>query len=501
MATFGLVVRVVLATLLVVSALAKLRSRRRSRQAVVDLGLPDRLAPAVGVGLPLVELAIAAALVPAATARWGGVAAVALLLLFAGVVGRTIAAGRRPRCHCFGELSRGEISWATVARNVLLAAAGGLVWAVEPVGFSSVSRGLSGGQLLVAGCLTFLTAMVALQGWALLHVIRQHGRVLLRLNALEEAQAASAMREPVVRAAAHPHHGAGLPVGSLAPEFSLVGLHGETMTLAALRSSGRPVLLVFSDPGCGPCTALAPDLARWQAEHADRLRIVVVAAGSPEAIRARAAEHGVSDVLIQNDHEVADAYHCQGTPGAVLIDVAGRTASPLASGGPAIAALVTRLVDGVPVALGRQAPVAPARPVRPPVGAEAPDFRLPLLGGGEASLSEFRGRDVVLLFWNPRCGFCQQLLPELIAWEQNRPPDAPELLVISTGDAAANTAERFASPVFLDAASSTMAAYGASGTPMAVAVDAEGRVSSSLGAGAPGVKQLLAAASWQGAPS
>lgn len=107
----------------------------------------------------------------------------------------------------------------------------------------------------------------------------------------------------------------------------------------------------------------------------------------------------------------------------------------------------------------------------------------------------------MLLFWNPRCGFCQQLLPELIAWEQDRPPDAPELLVISTGDAAANTAERFASPVFLDAASSAMAAFGAGGTPMAVAVDAAGRVSSPLGTGAPGVKQLLPAASQQGAPS
>ena len=491
-----LIVRLVLAAIFLVSAVAKFWSLKGSRQAALDLGVPKALAPAVGLGLPLVELATAAALVPTATARWGGAAGAVLLLLFAGMLALNMAAGRRPSCHCFGELSRGEISWATVARNVVLAAAAGLVWAVEPSGFADVARGVSAAEAVVAGSLAVLATAVVLQGWALVHVVRQHGRVLLRLKALEE----SAGAQPTAAPAAH-HHGSGLPVGQPAPEFSLVGLHGETMTLAALRSSGRPVLLVFSDPGCGPCTALAPDLARWQTEHADRLRIAVVAAGSSEAIRAGATEHGVSDVLIQNGHQVADAYRYQGTPGAVLVDVAGRIASPLASGGPAITALVTRIVHGVPVALGRQAPAAPVRTPAPAVGAEAPNFTLPLLGGGEASLSEFRGRDVMLLFWNPRCGFCQQLRPDLLAWEQERPPDAPELLVISTGDMAANTAERFASPVFLDEASSAMAAYGASGTPMAIAVDAAGWVASPLEAGAPGVKQLLTTASQQGVPS
>jgi thioredoxin-dependent peroxiredoxin len=33
-----------------------------------------------------------------------------------------------------------------------------------------------------------------------------------------------------------------------------------------------------------------------------------------------------------------------------------------------------------------------------PVGSEAPDFTLPRSGGGEVSLSSFRGRPVVLVF-------------------------------------------------------------------------------------------------------
>jgi hypothetical protein len=49
----------------------------------------------------------------------------------------------------------------------------------------------------------------------------------------------------------------GLPVGSAALEFSLSGVHGETITLEALRSSGKPVMLLFTDPGCSPCNAMS----------------------------------------------------------------------------------------------------------------------------------------------------------------------------------------------------------------------------------------------------
>jgi hypothetical protein len=38
---------------------------------------------------------------------------------------------------------------------------------------------------------------------------------------------------------------------------------------------------------------------------------------------------------------------------------------------------------------------AQAAPVR------APDFRLPLLGGGTVSLAAFKGKPAILLFWAP----------------------------------------------------------------------------------------------------
>ena len=45
--------------------------------------------------------------------------------------------------------------------------------------------------------------------------------------------------------------------------------------------------------------------------------------------------------------------------------------------------------------------------VAPRVGALAPDFTLPTVGGQEVSLDEMRGQPVVLCFWTTVCGYCR----------------------------------------------------------------------------------------------
>src|SRR4051812_32771821 len=67
------------------------------------------------------------------------------------------------------------------------------------------------------------------------------------------------------------------------------------------------VLLVFSEPNCGPYTALLPDLARWQNKDPDKLTLALVSRGTAEANRAKLAAHGLSHVLLQQDREVAQA--------------------------------------------------------------------------------------------------------------------------------------------------------------------------------------------------
>ena len=63
--------------------------------------------------------------------------------------------------------------------------------------------------------------------------------------------------------------------------------------LGDLLEPGRPALLLFTSPTCGPCTHLVPSVAAWQREHADELTIALLSTGAPDAVRAEAAEHGL----------------------------------------------------------------------------------------------------------------------------------------------------------------------------------------------------------------
>ncbi|MER3452632.1 MAG: hypothetical protein C4321_09630 [Chloroflexota bacterium] len=71
--------------------------------------------------LPWIEVGLGAAL--AAQLRWAGAVAAAMLVAFTVPVVRHAARHTRVPCACFGALSAGRpVSWATVARNLVLVA-------------------------------------------------------------------------------------------------------------------------------------------------------------------------------------------------------------------------------------------------------------------------------------------------------------------------------------------------------------------------------------------
>ena len=503
-----LVARLLLAAVFAVGGIAKLFDRAGSRQAMGDFGLPERLTVPAGLLLPLGELTVAVLLVPARTAWVGAVAALALLTLFICGIGVTLARGRRPDCHCFGQLHSAPVGWRTVGRNGLLAGVAGfilvaghgnagidvLAWLGGDTMAAWVALGLGIGGLVVSA--VFL--------WLLLQLVAQNGRLLKRLDRLELQLAH--VGGPAPAPAEQP--AAGLLVGTPAPAFQLPGLHGEVLTLDALLASGRPALLAFVDPGCGPCNALLPDLARWQRELAGTVSLAVISSGSAEENRVKTAEHGLSQVLLQQEREVATAYQASGTPSMVLVRPDGTVGSPLAQGQEQIRALVARTMGTplpqpvIPVAptaapgqpcpnCGKVHDAAPPAPQGLPIGREAPALKLPDLDGREINLADFRGRDTAVLFWNPGCGFCQQLLPQIKQWEASRPEGAPALLVVSTGEVQANAAQGLASPVLLQNGFAAGSVFGANGTPSAVLVDRAGNVASAVAVGGPAVMALL----------
>ncbi len=337
MGTALLVARLLLTVVFLVAGLAKLADRAGSKQALVGFGLPARLAAPLGILLPLAELAVAVTLIPLATAWWGALGALALLLLFVVGIGINLARGRKPDCHCFGQLRSSPAGWSTLLRNGILAAvAGFILWeGREGAGPSAVSwlGALSSAQLLaVIGGLLVLGLLV-LEGWFLVLLLRQNGRLLVRIEALEQRVASGEAAPPEAEGAPQAQPETGLPVGTEAPAYSLQGLYGETLTLEALRARSRLVMLLFTDPNCGPCTAMFPQIGRWQQEHAEKLTISLISRGEPEENRAKSSEHGLVNVLLQEDWEISEAYQVAGKPSAVIVEPDGKVASPV-SGGP-----------------------------------------------------------------------------------------------------------------------------------------------------------------------
>src|SRR5262245_30857237 len=69
------------------------------------------------------------------------------------------------------------------------------------------------------------------------------------------------------------------------------------------------------------------------------------------------------------------------------------------------------------------------------VGTYAPDFELPDLAGARRKLSEFHSRDVLLIFFNPKCGFCTRMAADLAALPPHGDDGRATPVVITTGDA------------------------------------------------------------------
>jgi thiol-disulfide isomerase/thioredoxin/uncharacterized membrane protein YphA (DoxX/SURF4 family) len=474
--------RLVLAAVFLVAGLAKLADREGSREAVRAFGVPDAVGSVVAALLPIAELGAAVLLVPAATARAGGALAALLLICFCAGITRSIIRGEAPDCHCFGQLHSSPAGPKTLARNLLLTAVAALVVA-GGAGTSATAwiADLSGTGLtaLIAGLV--LAAVVAGAVAFALSLLRQHGRLLLRIDALESALAANGIVVPAADPVPVPD--AGLPVGEAAPMFELRDLRHRRVSLESLIADGDPVMLVFTDPGCGPCTALMPQIAAWQREHGDELRVALVSRGDRDANLAHAKEHGVVDVLLQHDREVSERYLVNGTPSAALVGPDGTIASPLHAGADAITALVGSVIE---------APLLQVEQHEPSVGRPAPDVTLRALDGTETQLASMLSGPTAVVFWNPSCGFCERMLPDLRRYE-SAAAGGPSLLLISTGDPQVNRDMGLKAPVLLDDSFAAGTAFGAGGTPSAVLIDGSGRIASPLAVGAHAVLALMGA--------
>src|ERR1700704_2719041 len=122
-----LLCRLLLAGVFATAAAAKLADRDGTSRAVTDFGLPPSLARPLALLLPLAEFTVAILLITTSSGSWGGVGALALLLIFSIGITANLIRGRNPDCHCFGQLRSKPIGWPTIIRNFLFAAGSGLI--------------------------------------------------------------------------------------------------------------------------------------------------------------------------------------------------------------------------------------------------------------------------------------------------------------------------------------------------------------------------------------
>lgn len=456
--------RVALALVFVVAGLAKLADRTGLARTLVAFGLSPALSPGAALLLPVAELLCAIGLFFSPTARIAAVAAAALLTLFTAAMLVNLRKGRRPDCRCFGQVKAAPIGWDSVSRNVVLAVAAGLVASAGPGEFvagGTLARWTASFQASSSGvkmAVVYVAVIGAVVGYQLL----RPARPARKQRETPRKGAPDPPPEPEVRR---------VLTTTAAAEEELRVAGGGATTLAAATAGDRPLLVLFVTPGCGACERLLPHvMGLLKAQEA--LGLVAVSTGKFEAAKEKADGFGLPGMLVPRDAAVPEAFEVTSYPSALLMRE-GRAESPVAEGGEAVLRLIRK-----------------ARTPALEVGDPVPSLVLRSLAGGTVDLGVATGTRRVLLFWSPFCATCQEMLPALKTWEASHAPDAPELVLVTSGSPNVNREQGLASTMLHDPRLEIGDRFGIDGTPQAVLIDERGMVASPVAAGAEAVLAL-----------
>lgn len=297
-----------LAVLLGVSGVAKVRHLDATRSAFAELGMPRALtdSPAPRL-LPWAEVVLAVALVVVPPPFALPVAVVALLLVagYLVVILRALTFDHPVTCGCFGELGLGEVTRRTAVRNVLLVVLAALaVWSLTAD--SSVLARL-------------VSASGTTGAWVALLVLT----AAVLVTTFGGAKGAS----PAVASGAPSAEGELDYVRQPLPFATLEDADGKLRTLSELVRTGA-VLLVFVSPGCGSCGPVMERIPEWSAQLAP-VRVFGVVGHTIETTLNIVP--GLEGHLMHDPRGVTIRIFGTRTPGAVLLGGDG-----LLAGGPVV---------------------------------------------------------------------------------------------------------------------------------------------------------------------
>jgi len=109
----------------------------------------------------------------------------------------------------------------------------------------------------------------------------------------------------------------------------------------------------------------------------------------------------------------------------------------------------------------------------------APDFTLQNINGEPISLSDFRGKPVMLIFWKINCAACQSQIPCTQAFYDELSSDTIAVLSINVADSISAVQTYITSlginyPVLLDLQGRVAQSYGIPGVPVTLFIDEQG---------------------------
>lgn len=286
--------RVLLLCVFTFAGSVKLLAFRRTARVVATFGFRPPIPELAAVGLPLVELTAAALLALDALARWGAGLCLILLIAFSCAIVFNLFAGRRPTCHCFGDVGAGSINWSHVTRNCVLAACAVVVLLGKDPDPSCVwpnCVGLNASAALIAGFTAALAFALQLSVHAAATVRSAHAAQQIHTGSL---------------------------IGSAAANFALPSVAGGTVSLSELVARGAPVLLLFSYSGCASCKRLMRRLANSR-PPTPPLTIAVLSCGDDVAAALESERPPGAVLLLDRDRRILRSYRGTAVPSAVLV--------------------------------------------------------------------------------------------------------------------------------------------------------------------------------------
>jgi len=477
-----LILRSSIAAVFAVAAIAKLTDIKGSAKAMSGFGIPDALAVPFSIGLVIVELTLAMMLLIVRTSWFGAIGAALVLLIFTVVMAYHYFNGNVQDCHCFGQLAKEPVGVASIIRNAVL-----LV-----ITFFIIARGASGqGTELISATkedvsiilLTAIAIMMAIALIALRKLVLGQSGLAKRIDLIETIGIEG--REVSREDAGNPNDG--LPIGAKLPFFVLQDTAGERYNPAKLLVSGKPLLMFFVSPKCGPCQAMAEEFDNWNERLSEKATVVFVSSGKA---LTNLEKFGAADdklILLQNENELAEAMFAKWTPSAVIVDPDGRIASGTAAGDEAMRKLIQSFEStDSPVELAKATTTGTANSKL--IGKPLPHFQDELLDGDKLTPSSIQGKAVLMTFWSRTCPFCMEMRDDLIEWVSNPESDDPEIIIFSDDD---DLGTEFKGKVVVDPEYTTAGKLGMQGTPSAILVNKDGIVISETAVGAPNIRALI----------